>query len=185
MTSLPSLSRKHLRRRCAATLLVLCLLSTAACGKAHDGAASIATTTAATANVTTTATPPSAPDAGNADLDVCRLLTDAEVAAIIGDNSGGKGGGVECSWENEDNYHSVTIDIGSGGSAPGGALPDPLPGAKTSAGPDGIRYSSGNVVEFLIGDRACQVQVVTSVADETDRPTAVNLIKLIRSRVKS
>ncbi len=134
---------------------------------------------------TSTTAPTTAPAAAAGDIKACRLLTAAEVTAVIGTNSGPTGSGSTCQWENEQNYHSITVEIGDTGTAVGGTLPAPLPGASTAAGPNGIRFSSGNVAEFLIGDRACQVQVVTSVTDDSDRPTAVRLIGLIRSRVGS
>lgn len=136
-----------------------------------------ATVRANASSVTVRATAPSA------GVDACAVLTAEEIAQVIGTNSGPKGDGGHCSWENTDNYHSVTLDIGDTGTAPDGQLPPPLPGAATAPGPDGIRYSSGNVAEFLIGDRACQIQVVTSVSDDSDRPTAVRLIGVIRQRV--
>lgn len=122
---------------------------------------------------------------GGDDVDACGLLTAAEIQQVIGQNSGPRGSGRTCTWENTDDYHSVTVDIGVTGSAVDGHLPDPMPGASTEDGPDGIRYSSGNVAEFLIGTRACQIQVVTSVTDNSDRPTMVRLIALIRQRLSA
>lgn len=118
-------------------------------------------------------------------VDACALLTDAEVTPLIGKNEGGKpGGGVaasSCEWQNPDTYSSITLDIGSAGTAPGGKLPKSDFG-KTEDGPDGIRFTQLNIAEFAIDDRACDIQVVTSVTDDSDRPTAIRLIGLVRGR---
>jgi hypothetical protein len=159
------------------------LSSVAAAGAMSDPSAAPSATTAASAS--SAAGPETDQPAAPGAIDACGLLTAAEITALIGTHSDGTGSAGQCSWENEDTYHSVTVEIGDPQTASGGVLPAPVPGAKTASGPDGIRFSSGNVAEFLIGDRACQVQVVTSVTDDKDRPTAVALIKLIRDRVRS
>jgi hypothetical protein len=171
----------HASHGMSSVLLALALLAAAsACSAGKSGDAPAVATSLISAAPTVAAGAVS-----TEDLDACNLLTDAEIAALIGTNGGGKGSGGSCSWENQDNYHSVSVDIGQSGTAADGKLPTPLPGAKVAAGPDGIRFSSGNIAEFLIGDRACQVQLVTSVTDEKDRPSAVKLIALIRSRVSA
>ncbi|MFE7125458.1 hypothetical protein [Streptomyces sp. NPDC057617] len=120
-------------------------------------------------------------DAGAASaetVDACTLLKAAEITPVIGKNDGGRpDGGVGesvCLWENPDTYHSVTLSIGSPGTA--------VPG-QSSAGSDNIEFGSGNMAEFVVGDRACTLQVVTSVTDESDRPTAEKLIGLVRTRL--
>ncbi|BCY09694.1 DUF3558 family protein [Actinoplanes sp. L3-i22] len=126
-------------------------------------------------------------------VDSCTLLKADEVKKIIGANSGAKpGGGVgesTCSWENEDNYHSLTVAIGNAKTAPGGKLSksdtDGLPGAgKAEAGPDGIVFAADNTATFAAGDRECYVQVVTDPTSTKDRDVAVRLIKLIRTRTE-
>jgi hypothetical protein len=119
----------------------------------------------------------------DAEVDACALLTKAEIAAVLEVEVSGTGSGGSCHWEDENTYNSVTLDIGDARTAADGTLPDPLPGAKVEPGPDGIRYSSGNVAEFIVDGRACQVQVVTKVTDESDRPAAVRLIGLVRDRM--
>ena len=156
---------------------VAAAISVSASSAAADATAAVPTSPAVPAVANQPAVPGS--------IDACSLLTAAEITAVIGTHSAGTGSHGRCSWENEDTYYSVTVEIGDPGTAVGGVLPAPLPGAKTAPGPDGIRYSSSNVAEFLIGDRACQVQVVTSVTDDKDRPTAVAMIKLIRERARS
>ncbi|MEV8389001.1 MULTISPECIES: DUF3558 family protein [unclassified Streptomyces] len=111
-------------------------------------------------------------------VDACALLKPEEVTPIIGKNDGGRPdagvGESVCLWENPDTYHSITLSIGSPGTA--------VPG-QSSSGPDGISFGSGNMAEFIIDDRACTLQVVTSVTDDSDRPTTTKLIGLIRPRL--
>ncbi|MFE1959812.1 DUF3558 family protein [Streptomyces sp. NPDC059479] len=111
-------------------------------------------------------------------VDACTLLKPAEITPIIGQNDGGRPdsgvGESVCLWENAETYHSVTLSIGS----PGTAASD-----QSDSGADGISFGSGNMAEFAVGDRACTLQVVTSVTDESDRPTMVKLIGLVRTRL--
>lgn len=133
------------------------------------------------------------PGGGTADVpqpdtsvDACALLTATEVTDVIGPNDGGgPGNGVGesvCTWENPETAHSITVSIGMTGTAVGGQLPESAYG-ETEPGPDGIRYAPGNVAEFAVADRACQIQVVTSVTSDSDRPAATRLVGLIRDRV--
>lgn len=119
-------------------------------------------------------------------VDSCTLLEKDEVEAIIGANDGGHhGGGVGesvCEWDNNDNYHSVTIAIGNANTAAGGKLPVDEVAGPGDPGPDGIRFASDNTANFVVGERACYVQVVTDPTSNKDRDTAVRLIKLIRAR---
>jgi hypothetical protein len=123
-------------------------------------------------------------------VDVCALLTTDEVTQILGAKGGtdpqardnGNGGG-SCVWENPDTYHSITISIGSPGTAVGGELPED-PDVKTEPGPDGIRLGSGGMARFAANDRACDIQVVTKVTDDTDESTAIRLIGLVRDRIR-
>nr|WP_230416116.1 DUF3558 family protein [Micromonospora tarapacensis] len=122
-------------------------------------------------------------DDGAEKIDGCTLLTDAEVTEIIGDNPGGVPGSAGCTWENPDTYHSVTLHIGIPGTAVDGQLPpaDPILG-EPEEGPDGMRFSTGEV-EFAGGDRYCTLRVVTSVVDDSDRPTMIRLAGLVRDRL--
>ena len=103
-------------------------------------------------------------------------------------NSGGHAGaGVGesvCEWDNEDNYHSVTVSIGNADTAKGGKLPaeDGVGAGPTEAGPDGIQFTSDNTGSFAMAERACYVQAVTDPTSNKDRATAVRLIRLIRAR---
>jgi hypothetical protein len=156
-------------------------LAVAACGSTP------ADTPAATGSA-----PAGSADAVAADakpVDACALLTADEVTQVIGAKgaagpqarSDGDGGG-SCMWEDPDTYHSITISIGSPGTAAGGELPkDPY--VQTEPGPNGIRFGSGGMAEFAVRDRACEIQVVTRVTDNSDRSTAIRLIGLVRGRV--
>ncbi|WFE98979.1 hypothetical protein [Micromonospora sp. WMMD964] len=122
-------------------------------------------------------------------IDACALLSADEVAQVIGTTGAGGpragdsgDGGSSCVWENPETYHSITIDIGSAGTAVGGDLPAESPYGQTEPGADGIRFASGGIAEFALRDRACEIQVVTRVTDNSDRSTAVRLIGLVRDR---
>ncbi len=176
-------------RRAPALLMGVVLLCVAGCASGQSGTAAVPAATNVVAGSSAShagsseAVAPPAPAGPETVLKVCSLLTSAEIKAIIGTDSGGIGNSSTCEWINEDNEYSVTVEIGDPGTSVGGHLPDPMPGSKIENGPDGIRFSSGNVAEFLIGDRACQVQVVTDVTNDSDRQTQVRLIGLLRGRV--
>ncbi|QXE34587.1 DUF3558 domain-containing protein [Streptomyces sp. GMY02] len=168
------------RSSLAAACLVLLLVPTvAACGS--DTATDTRTPGDQASRPSASREPDAADAASDAKVDACTLLKPAEITPVIGKNDGGRpDGGVGesvCLWENPDTYHSVTLSIGSPGTA--------VPGQSDSGadGPDGISFGSGNMAEFVVDDRACTLQVVTSVTDESDRPTAEKLIGLVRTRL--
>ena len=108
--------------------------------------------------------------------------------AIIGSNGGGKdtsagGNGGGCTWENTDNYYSVTVNVGQTDTAANGTLPplDPAYGEERPL-PDGMRALGGGQVEFVAGTRLCDVQVATNSGD-SDQDTAVVLAKAVRDRL--
>jgi hypothetical protein len=117
---------------------------------------------------------------------VCTLLTPAEVTRVIDANDGGKpsGGpdGGTCTWENPQTYHSITVGIGESGTAANGALPPDEPGFETEPGPDGMRFHPGGMALFVVGNRACDVNVVAGGTDDQQRAAEVELAKLIRGR---
>ncbi|WP_436531550.1 DUF3558 family protein [Actinoplanes sp. HUAS TT8] len=119
-------------------------------------------------------------------VDSCTLLKAAEVKDIIGANDGGQpGNGVGesvCTWENQDNYHSVTVSIGSPKTTLDGKVPVDEVAGPGEPGPDGIRFASDNTATYVIGDRVCYVQVVTDPTSNKDRDIDIRLIKLIRAR---
>jgi hypothetical protein len=118
-----------------------------------------------------------------APVDTCKLLTLEEVTSIIGKNDGGKPGVDSCVWENPDSSHSISLSIGAAGTASSGQLKPESDYGATEPGPDGIRFAPGNIAEFVAKDRDCQIQVVTSVTSNSDRPTAVRLVGLVRGRI--
>ncbi|MEU4242491.1 DUF3558 family protein [Actinoplanes sp. NPDC026619] len=171
------------RHRILAGVAALSLLGTAAACSAGT------TDTAGGAPAATGKTAAAKAKAKKPAVDSCTLLKQDEVEAIIGPNGGGKPadgvGESVCGWENEDNYHSVTVSIGTAGTAPNGKLPDyeQLPGGgPAEAGPDGIRFTSDNTGTFVIANRVCYVQVVTDPTSKKDRNTTVRLVRLIRAR---
>lgn len=119
-------------------------------------------------------------------IDACSLIHDDEATEILGRHDGAVpegsiSGGSWCSWDNPETSESITLRLGAEGSAPGGELPAESYLGPTEPGPDGIRFAPMGVAEFVLDDRACEVQVVTNATD-TDPQTAVRLIGLIRAR---
>ena len=122
-------------------------------------------------------------------VDACALIDEAEVQSLIGDhdrtatpgNTGGDGGG--CTWENQTDYKSVSVDVGATGTAAGGALPtwDPAMGPERTL-PDGMRTLGVGQVEFVAGDRYCSVQVARLQGD-ADQQKAVELAKAVQGRL--
>ncbi|OLR94659.1 hypothetical protein [Actinokineospora bangkokensis] len=125
---------------------------------------------------------PGQADSGAPAVSGCDLLEDAEVKAVLGSFEKHTEG-LGCSWENQEDYHSVTVTIGGTGTAPGGEFPDLSVYGTIEPAPDGMRYASGNVLFFTVDDRLCDVQVVTDVSDDSDRPTAVKFARLVRERM--
>jgi hypothetical protein len=160
------------RHRMLGGLAVLTLLGTAA---ACSGDTAAGSPTATKKPVTT-----------KAAVDSCTLLEKDEIEGIIGGNDGGHpGGGVGesvCEWDNETNYHSITVSIGNQGTAAGGKLPVDEVAGPGDPGPDGIRFASDNTANFVIANRVCYLQVVTDPTSNKDRTIAVRLIRLVRAR---
>jgi hypothetical protein len=128
-------------------------------------------------------------DAPQESLDVCALLSTADVQALVGEGitgapSDGVNGNV-CEWENQDTYHSVTVEVGRPGTAPGGQLPpwEPVLGEEESLG-DGMRVGAGGGVEFLVDDRSCFVQVVTAdLGGSEDEARAIAFAQEVRGKL--
>jgi Protein of unknown function (DUF3558) len=119
-------------------------------------------------------------------VDACALLPAADVKAIVGDGVDGQatpgGDGGKCTWENQTNYYSVTVDIGSTGTAASG-----LPAWDKALGPerplpDGMRSWSGGQVEFVGGTRDCFLQVASNGGD-ADEKKAVELARKVRDQL--
>ncbi len=133
------------------------------------------------------ATAADAPTGDTLDVDACSLLKPDEVQALIGANDGGKGttsGRSVCVWTNPAEL-SVTVDIGNKDTAING-LPawDPALGPERPLG-DGMRsLGGGGSVEFVAGNRDCNVQVVTDPTSKDDDAKAVALAKVVQGRVQ-
>lgn len=128
------------------------------------------------------------PSTDNA-VDACALLTEDDVEPYVGDGVEGRsnsvgGDGGSCTWENPDDYHSVTLEIGLSGTAAGGELPEwddtigpeqPLPGD--------MRAWGGGQVEFVVDTRDCFLQVATTSGGDADQQAAVELIEKVRDQL--
>lgn len=131
---------------------------------------------------------PAGAEATPGPFDSCALLTDDEVTAVIGPHGPGRLDGIlagTCSWANEENYATVTLTVGHLGSAPDGRLPEASVHGATEAGPDGIRFATGDIAEFAVRDRACEIYVLTASGDDDVRPAIVTLAGLVRQRLES
>ena len=105
-------------------------------------------------------------------IDACSLLSDAEAASTLGEpvTKKGPGSGVGqsvCEWDSASSY-TVTVSVGSPGTAPGDKLTlDPVLGTpQPVASLNGKgSYMGGGIVYFTAGDRLNTVQVVTDVTN--------------------
>jgi hypothetical protein len=125
-----------------------------------------------------------------AAIDACSLLSDDEAAEILGSppTESGPGAGVGdsvCEWSTDEEF-SVTVAVGSEGTAPGNEFepdeilgtPEPVEGLQS-----GYFYGAGQV-DFAAAERHNYVQVVTSVTDDSDRPKAEELARTIAQRIE-
>ncbi|MBN9110362.1 MAG: DUF3558 family protein [Pseudonocardia sp.] len=123
---------------------------------------------------------------GGAPVDACALLKPADVQAIIGttvegkpDTAPGDAGG--CTWENQENYYSVTVSVGGSGTAPGGTLPAAQPERGTvTPMSGGMRGLSGGIVQFVADERLCEVQVATNSGAQ-DQQKAAGVANKVRA----
>ena len=105
-------------------------------------------------------------------IDACSLLSDAEAESALGEpvTKKGPGSGVGqsvCEWDSASSY-TVTVSVGSPGTAPGDKLTlDPVLGTpQPVASLNGKgSYLGGGVVYFAAGSRLNSVQVVTDVTN--------------------
>ena len=166
-----------------ALLLVAAL---AACGSSGGSSKSSNTTANPPAGETTTAAPSSS--GGDKKIDACSLLSDSDAVALLGEpvTKKGPGSGVGesvCEWDTATD-HSVTISVGSPGTAPGDKLTlDPILGTpEPIAALNGKGAYVGGQAYFTAGNRLNSIQAVT-VAGDADRSKAEQLAAKIAPKI--
>jgi hypothetical protein len=152
-----------------------------ACGSGDDSSGSKPTEANAPATSESTAA-----------IDACSLISAEDISALLGTTVQGKPGADPkfpgCTWENKDNYESVTLEIGNPGTAPGNTLaaPDPEFPDVGTPGPDGMRYLGGGQVEFPAGNRSNTVQVaVVKLFGGQANAAAVDLARKVGPKIPS
>lgn len=123
-------------------------------------------------------------------VDACKVLTAADVQPYLGTTDAGRPsygvGESVCEWENAGTFESVRLSVGSKGTAAGGRLDPTSIYGETEPVPElgeTARFRAGaNVVEFVAGDRECEVQVAVN-DDAKARRGAVVLAGLARDRI--
>jgi hypothetical protein len=125
-------------------------------------------------------------DAPAAGVDACALLPEAEITALIEDNEHeaftSDMSDSACKWENKTTYYSVTLSVGSHGTAaPDLAENEALLGPAEPIG-DGMQFRAGQV-EFVVGDRLCYLNVAIEPNSLGDRDQAARLAPMVRDRL--
>jgi uncharacterized protein DUF3558 len=129
----------------------------------------------------------SGPPAPGTPIDACKLISAGDITKLLGKPVEGKsiGGGPDtpaCTWENRDTYESITVEIGSPGTAIKGTLPPSEEGFPEvgTPGPDGVRFLASGMVEFPAGGRSNTVQVaVLALMGQDADNAAVDLARKI------
>jgi hypothetical protein len=122
-------------------------------------------------------------------IDACALISADEITRLLGRSIEGKSTSnnpdvPECTWENPDNYESVTLGIGNPGTAPNNTLPPPAMEGLGTPGPDGMRYLGGGSVEFAAGNRNNHVQVaVLKLSTDEANAAAVDLARMVTPKI--
>lgn len=125
-------------------------------------------------------------DAANeGSVDVCSILTDAEVNAyLMGTSQGQSMSDNGCEWYNPDTEETVTLTVGQPGTAASGVLEEPSIYGETESTPEvgGVaRFApSLRIVEFIAGDRLCELQA--AILDD-GRGAAIALATLVYERL--
>jgi hypothetical protein len=118
---------------------------------------------------------------GETKIDACGLVSDDEAKTVLGEAVTKKGptsgvGESVCEWDTATD-HSITVSVGSPGTAPSDKLTlDPILGKAVPVAALGGKgfYVAGGEVDFAAGNRYNSVQVV-SVAGDADRSKAEQL----------
>lgn len=151
----------------------------AACGSSGGSSKASSTTSNPGSGATTTVAASSS--GGDKKIDACSLVSDDEAKTLLGETvtKKGPGSGVGesvCEWDTATS-NSVTVSVGSPGTAPGDKLTlDPslgTPSPVAALNGKGF-YLSGGEVDFAAGNRYNSVQVVTA-ANGGDRSKAEQL----------
>lgn len=167
-------------------VLVAAACCVAACGSSDNSSESKTNDASAAASA-------HASSASTAVIDACALIPAADITALLGTSVPGKPtsttpGTGACMWENQDTYESVTLEIGSPGTAPNNTLPSTDPGFPdgSTPGPDGMRYLGSRQVEFPAGNRSNTVQVaVLKISSDEANAAAVDLARKVGPKVPS
>lgn len=160
--------------------LLAVLLAASGCGSGDNEAARPAAGKTSVASPTTS----------TATVDACKVLAAADVQPHLGTTDAGRPsygvGESVCEWRNAGTEESVTLSIGAKGTAASGRLDPTSPYGETEPVPElgeTARFRAGvNIVEFVAGDRECEVQVAVLDADKARRG-AVALARLARDRI--
>jgi hypothetical protein len=161
-------------RRGARLCVLLLVAVLAACGSSNK------TSNAVSNPASPGTTAASAAGGGGKKIDACSLVSDGEAKTVLGEVVIKKGpasgvGESVCEWDTA-TEHSITVSVGSPGTAPGDRLAlDPILGkADPVAALGGKGFYVAGAVDFAAGDRYNSVQVV-SVAGDADRSKAEQL----------
>jgi hypothetical protein len=170
----------------AASTLVSIALCLAIAGCGSDSSPGSGEAGTAQASTTALAEAPSA-----TAIDACSLLVTADISALLGTAVTGRStsnihDAYGCLWENPDNYESISLEVGSQGTAVNNTLSPPEPGFPEFGrpGPGGMRFLGYGQVEFPAGGRAnsVQVAVLSMSADQADS-AAVELARKVATQL--
>lgn len=121
----------------------------------------------------------------------CSLLSDDEAAEVLGkpvdgrEEAFGDAGSNSCRWKEERGW-SLTIDVGSRGTAPGNQFdPASIYGGSTEpvSSLEGARYVGMGTVAFASHERVITVFVATGIGD-AGRGVAEELAPLVHQRIQ-
>lgn len=170
----------------AATGVVSISLCLAIAGCASDSSPGSGETGVAETSATAPAEAPSA-----TAIDACSLIAAEDISALLGVTVEGRSTSnthdvYGCMWENPENYESISLEIGSQGTAVNNTLSPPEPGFPEVGrpGPDGMRFLGYGQVEFPAGgrDNSVQVAVISMSADQADN-AAVEIARKVGSQL--
>jgi hypothetical protein len=176
------------RRGLGALVFVASCFVLGACGSDSDSDTSSAQSHASALEQAASGTTGATTGSAGAAIDACALLSDEDVAPLIGTSVPGQSTSSDpdmpsCQWENPETYTSVSIDISNPGTAPDDTLPAPDPAMQTRPAPDGMRYFATGVVEFAADDRVVTVQVANLTSAEDSDAAALDLANKVKAEM--